>query len=61
MLLLQSIILDRLKILWEEVHSLIYIKLCSCDHAKATTNLMEGDRAMEFLQGLHDRYGLLRS
>jgi hypothetical protein len=51
----------KLKSLWNELNSLVVIQPCTCGHGKAIADQLQQDRAMEFLQGLHERYGALRS
>ncbi|XP_059635767.1 uncharacterized protein LOC132277946 [Cornus florida] len=49
-----------MKALWDELNSLTVVKPCTCGHRKGIATQQQ-DRAMEFLQGLHDRYSALRS
>ncbi|KAJ8641114.1 hypothetical protein MRB53_017808 [Persea americana] len=51
----------KMKALWDELNSLTVVKSCTCGHGKASAIQQEQDRAMEFLQGLHDRFSALRS
>lgn len=37
------------------------MKPCNCGHGKASASQQQQGRAMEFLQGLHHRYSMLRS
>lgn len=37
------------------------MKPCNCGHGKASASQTQQGRAMEFLQGLHHRYSMLRS
>ncbi|KAL5707954.1 hypothetical protein ACHQM5_018800 [Ranunculus cassubicifolius] len=52
---------SKLKSLWNELNSLVIVKPCSCGNGKAIAERLMQDRAMEFLQGLHERYAALRS
>ncbi|KAH9666221.1 protein kinase domain-containing protein [Citrus sinensis] len=47
--------------LWDELNSLQQVGPCTCANAKTVSQLQQLDRAMEFLQGLHDRYAATRS
>lgn len=51
----------RLKILWDELASYITIPTCSCGAAKAVTELLQQDHAMQFLEGLNDGFSAIRS
>ncbi|KAF7112856.1 hypothetical protein RHSIM_RhsimUnG0185000 [Rhododendron simsii] len=51
----------RMKALWDELSSLSTVQPCTCGHGKANAALHQQDRAMEFLQGLHEHYSNLRS
>ncbi|XP_059433814.1 uncharacterized protein LOC132166964 isoform X2 [Corylus avellana] len=51
----------KLKSLWNELNSLVSIQPCTCGHGRTTAEKLQQDRAMEFLQGLHERYAALRS
>ena len=44
----------RLKSLWNELNSLVAIQPCTCGHGKAIADQLQQDRAIEFLQGLHE-------
>ncbi|XP_058213868.1 uncharacterized protein LOC131325566 [Rhododendron vialii] len=50
-----------MKALWDELSSVSTVQPCTCGHGKANAALHQQDRAMEFLQGLHERYSSLRS
>ncbi|KAH9672540.1 protein kinase domain-containing protein [Citrus sinensis] len=56
-----SLYYTRMKALWDELNSLQQIGPCTCANAKTVSQLQQLDRAMEFLQGLHDRYAATRS
>ncbi|KAH9650422.1 protein kinase domain-containing protein [Citrus sinensis] len=47
--------------LWDELNSLQQVGPCTCANAKTVNQLQQLDRAMEFLQDLHDRYAATRS
>lgn len=52
----------QLESLWDELNSILSLSPCICGNA--TKNIMEQqyhDRAMEFLQGLHDSFSVIRS
>ncbi|KAF7131949.1 hypothetical protein RHSIM_Rhsim09G0112600 [Rhododendron simsii] len=51
----------KLKSLWDELNSLQVFQPCTCGSGKFFSERLQQDRAMEFLQGLHDRFGPLRS
>ncbi|KAL5718439.1 hypothetical protein ACHQM5_011341 [Ranunculus cassubicifolius] len=51
----------RLKSLWDEYDSLVPFEACICGTGKSLLERHERDRAMEFLQGLQDRFANLRS
>ncbi|KAL5710448.1 hypothetical protein ACHQM5_021007 [Ranunculus cassubicifolius] len=51
----------RLKSLWDEYDSLVPSAPCICGASKFLIEKHERDRAMELLQGLHDRFSSLRS
>ncbi|XP_058215717.1 uncharacterized protein LOC131326844 [Rhododendron vialii] len=51
----------KMKALWDELSSVSTVQPCTCGHGKANAALHQQDRAMEFLQGLHERYSSLRS
>ncbi|WOH13446.1 hypothetical protein DCAR_0832956 [Daucus carota subsp. sativus] len=51
----------RLKSLWDEYDSLVSSEPCICGASKFLIERQERDRAMEFLQGLHDRFSNIRS
>ncbi|KAH9651461.1 protein kinase domain-containing protein [Citrus sinensis] len=56
-----SLYYTRMKALWDELNSLQQVGPCTCANAKTVSQLQQLDRAMEFLQGLHDRYAATRS
>ena len=56
-----SLYYTRMKALWDELNSLQQVGPCTCANAKTVNQLQQLDRAMEFLQGLHDRYAATRS
>ncbi|KAF7143763.1 hypothetical protein RHSIM_Rhsim05G0166600 [Rhododendron simsii] len=51
----------KLKSLWDELNSLQVFQPCTCGSGKFFSERLQQYRAMEFLQGLHDRFGPLRS
>ncbi|KAL5726342.1 hypothetical protein ACHQM5_009393 [Ranunculus cassubicifolius] len=51
----------RLRSLWDEYDSLLPGEPCICGASKFLLEKHQRDRAMEFLQGLHDRFSSLRS
>ena len=56
-----SLYFTQLKSLWDELHSIAPTKPCICGNAKSTIDQQNQDRAMEFLQGVHDRFSAVRS
>lgn len=56
-----SVYFTLLKSLWDELDSLTYVQPCTCGTGSATTSRLQQDRAMEFLQGLHERFQAIRS
>ncbi|KAL5704940.1 hypothetical protein ACHQM5_023296 [Ranunculus cassubicifolius] len=56
-----SVYYTSLKSLWDELHSLSVVPICTCGHGSAISTQIQEDRAMEFLQGLHDRFSSIRS
>ena len=53
-----SLYFTQLKSLWDELNSILSI---ICGHAKSYIDQQNQDCAMEFLQGLHDRFSAIRS
>ncbi|KAJ8618817.1 hypothetical protein MRB53_015003 [Persea americana] len=51
----------RLKALWDEQSSLTSLPACSCGTVKSASDLIQQDRVMQFLQGLHESFSALRS
>ena len=51
----------KLKSLWDELNSLSVVQPCSCGIGKFAAERIQQDQAMEFLQGLHDRFSTIRS
>ncbi|XP_074376749.1 uncharacterized protein LOC141718263 [Apium graveolens] len=51
----------QLKILWDELDSLNPPETCICGASKFLLEQHARDRAMEFLQGLHDKFAPIRS
>jgi hypothetical protein len=49
-----SLYFTQLKSLWDELHSIAPINPCICGNAKSIIDQQNQDRAMEFLQGVHD-------
>ncbi|KAK0596272.1 hypothetical protein LWI29_014234 [Acer saccharum] len=56
-----SLYFTQLKSLWDELSSIISITPCICGNAKSNIDQQHQDRAMEFLQGPHDRFSTIRS
>ncbi|XP_026406165.1 uncharacterized protein LOC113301602 isoform X1 [Papaver somniferum] len=57
-----SIYYTKIKTLWDQYDSLVAsTEACICGAGKHMLERLERDRAMEFLQGLHDRFSNLRS
>ena len=56
-----SLYFTQLKSLWDELNSIISITPCICGNAKSIINQQNQDCAMEFLQGLHDRFSAICS
>ncbi|KAI9180778.1 hypothetical protein LWI28_008081 [Acer negundo] len=50
-----------LKSLRDELNSLSTVITCTCGHGHAAAARVQGDRAIEFLQGLHDPFSAIRS
>lgn len=51
----------QLKSLWDELNSILSPSQCICGNAKIIMEQQNHDRAMEFLQGLHDSFAAIRS
>ncbi|KAI3937128.1 hypothetical protein MKX01_015343 [Papaver californicum] len=51
----------RLRAIWDEMDAIRPTSTCIYANAKDVLDLLNQDRAMEFLQGLHDRFGSLHS
>lgn len=51
----------KLKTLWDELNSLTTVQPCICGHGKEMMEQFHQDRAIEFLQGLHDHFSMVRS
>ncbi|KAL5713994.1 hypothetical protein ACHQM5_016016 [Ranunculus cassubicifolius] len=51
----------RLKSLWDELDSILPTEQCICGTGKAILERIAKDRAIEFMQGLHDRFAPIRS
>lgn len=56
-----SVYFTLLKSLWDELNSLSIVPVCTCGHGSTIAIRFQEDRAMEFLQGLHDRFSAIRS
>ncbi|XP_026420331.1 uncharacterized protein LOC113316346 [Papaver somniferum] len=57
-----SMYYTKIKTLWDQYHSLVAAtEVCICGAGKSLLERLERDRAMEFLQGLHDRFSNLIS
>ncbi|XP_026439655.1 uncharacterized protein LOC113338445 [Papaver somniferum] len=57
-----SLYYTKIKTLWDQYDSLVAVtEVCICGAGKHLLERLERDRAMEFLQGLHDRFSNLRS
>ena len=50
-----------LKSLWDELTSLSTVSACICGHGHEAATWVQEDQAMEFLQGLYDRFSAIRS
>ncbi|KAF9622367.1 hypothetical protein IFM89_031170 [Coptis chinensis] len=46
---------------YTKLNSFNTLQPCTCGGGKALSDRLHQDRAMEFLQGLHDRFSALRS
>ena len=55
------IIFTQLKSLWDELNSILSTPSCICGHAKSYIDQQNQDHAIEFLQGLHDRFSAIPS
>ncbi|KAJ0079612.1 hypothetical protein Patl1_23091 [Pistacia atlantica] len=51
----------QLKSVWDELSPIVCITPCTCGNAKNNIDQQNQDRAMKFLQGLHDRFSAIRS
>ncbi|KAJ0086326.1 hypothetical protein Patl1_07521 [Pistacia atlantica] len=51
----------QLKSLWDELSSIVCVTPCICGNAKSSIDKQNQDCAMEFLQGLHDRFSAIGS
>lgn len=51
----------QLKSLWDKLSSIASLSPCICDNGKFLLDQQNQDRAMEFLQGLHDRFSAVWS
>jgi len=56
-----SLYFTQLKSLWDELNSIAPVNPCICGNAKSLLDQQNQDRAMEFLQGVHDRFSAVRS
>ena len=56
-----SLYFTQLKSLWDELTSITPFPPCICGNAKLIADQQNQDRAMEFLQGLHDSFSAIRS
>ena len=56
-----SLYFTQLKSLWDELNSIVSVTPCICGNAKSIIDQQHQDRAMEFLQGLHDQFSAIRS
>ncbi|CAJ2662218.1 unnamed protein product [Trifolium pratense] len=56
-----SLYFTQLKSLWDELNSIAPVNPCICGNAKSIIDQQNQDRAMEFLQGVHDRFSAVRS
>lgn len=50
-----------LKSLWDKLHSIVPAEPCICGASKIIIERHARDRAIEFLQGLHDRFSHIHS
>ncbi|XP_026441617.1 uncharacterized protein LOC113340759 [Papaver somniferum] len=57
-----SLYYTKIKTLWDQYDSLVAVtEVCICGAGKSLLERLERDRAVEFLQGLHDKFSNLRS
>jgi hypothetical protein len=56
-----SLYFTQLKSLWDELNSIAPVNPCICGNAKSIIDQLNQDRAMEFLQGVHDRFSAVCS
>ena len=54
-----SLYFTQLKSLWDKLSFIISITPCICCNAKNIIDQQNQDRAMEFLQGLHDCFSAI--
>ena len=56
-----SLRFTQLKSLWDELSSIISVNPCICGYDEGIIDQQNRDCAMEFLQGLVDRFSAIRS
>src|SRR4051812_46355502 len=56
-----SLYFTQLMSLWDELTSIVSINPYICGNAKSIIDQQNQNRAMEFFQGLHDRFSAVRS
>ena len=56
-----SLYFTKLKSLWDELNSVALVNPCILGNAKSILDQQNQDRAMEFLQGVHERFSAVRS
>ncbi|KAI5404977.1 hypothetical protein KIW84_051944 [Lathyrus oleraceus] len=56
-----SLYFTQLKSLWDELNSIAHVNPCIYGNAKSILDQQNQDRAMEFLQGVHDHFSTVHS
>lgn len=56
-----SVYFNRLKLLWDEFFSICSLPACSCDQSKARSDHENNIKLFQFLMGLNETYGNVRS
>lgn len=51
----------KIKILWDELNSLITIPCCECGTAKKMSDMILSGQLVQFLMGLHDKFNSIRN
>ncbi|GLU12107.1 hypothetical protein SLE2022_288130 [Rubroshorea leprosula] len=52
---------NKLKALWDELSSYVVLPTCTCGAMKEFSNIQQQEKLMQFLMGLNDSYGSVRS